>query len=107
MKKNFLSTTLLALMMLPAISVADTLCLKSQSALASLDVRQATTYPSDTVSLVGAIYARNFRTAQPTIGAGVRRGDFWIFNVDGLPNMKLDLDFNPLVPANWARVPCE
>jgi hypothetical protein len=89
---------------------AEPLCLQRNvqlPLLLSVDVQSATIVPNPTVSLVGALYARNFATIQPVIGAGVKRGDFWIFNINGVPNLKLDANFNPVYPLGWTRVNCE
>lgn len=81
---------------------AEQLCFRDRTTLfLTVEKQQATVEPLATVSLVGALLARQGRTVQPVIGSGVRRGDFWIFDIDGVPNMKLDLGFNPVFPPNW------
>lgn len=82
---------------------AEQVCLRNQSALVILDKQVATTQPVESVALTGAVYARGGLTIQPTFGAGVRRGNFWIFDVKGVPGLKLDMGFNPVFPPHWVR----
>lgn len=92
---------ILMLVTLSMTTQAEQLCFRNQTIFLTVDKQTATVEPLATVSLVGALSARHGHTVQPVIGSGVRRGDFWIFDIDGVPNMKLDLGFNPVYPPNW------
>jgi len=94
---------ILALALVSTMANAEQICLRNQSALVILNKHVATAQPVETVALTGAVYARGGLTIQPTFGAGVRRGNFWIFDIQGVPGLKLDLGFNPVFPPHWVR----
>lgn len=85
---------------------AEEVCFKWNNVSVTLDKRDATASPK-TVSLVGAITTSS-NYAKPVIGSAVLRKDgFWNMIVEGLPQMRLDGDFNPVIPNDWFKVQCQ
>lgn len=94
---------ILMLMTLSLTTQAEQLCFRGPGVFLTVQKYPATMEPIESVALAGALSARHGHTVQPVIGSGVRRGDFWLFDIDWVPNMKLDLGFNPVYPPNWMR----